>query len=293
MQRRMNIQSTSLIILLSVLTILLQFTIYYFFEAAFIIWGVSCLITIICCHLLLEMTNTYEVCFQYATLTIFVSLVINVICYYGKVQSFLPYSGTMLGIFIINWLIPVLHCSLRSVVDYGTKIDDFYDFYRNISILFFTFYIVIVLIATFSKNTFPWAYPINYDTFNLLPFGIISTLIEDYLYGNVTLSEIITYLFSHILAFIPYGYYITLALRRQTRLPRFFALLLFPFVIEVLQFYFNPAYCDIDDLIYALIGGLVGSFIFFLTNTISLAISGREFLMKDNDYRFANGKLHF
>jgi glycopeptide antibiotics resistance protein len=131
------------------------------------------------------------------------------------------------------------------------------------------------------------------DTSNFIPFGIITVQIEDYLYDYIPLSDIVTYLLSRILAFIPYGFYITLLLRRQSRLPRFFALLLLPFLIEVLQYIFIPARCDIGDLIYALIGGLLGTLLFYLMNVIFRAFSGKDFLAKENDYRFANSPLHF
>lgn len=293
MQRRMNIQATSLIILLSILTIILQFTVYYFIESTFLIWGVSSIIAILCCHMLLEMTTTYEACFQYALLTIFVSLVINAISYFGNVQTFLPFTSAMLGIVIVNWLIPLLHCCLRTLLDYGTKLEGFPEFYGCISILFIILYLAAILTGAFIKDAFPWAYPIRYETYNLLPFGIISSLIEDYLYGYVEMSTIIAYLLTRILAFVPYGFYTTLLLRRQPRLLRILSLFLFPFLIEAIQFYALRDLSDIDDLIFAFLGGTLGSVLFYLTNIIFLLISGREFLLKDTDYRFANSRLHF
>lgn len=293
MQKRMNNHSTSLIIVISILTIILQITIYYFFESTLLIWGGACLITIVCCHILLEATTTYEACFQYALLTIFVSLIINTICYFGHVQVFLPFSGAMLGITLINWIIPLLHCNLRALFDYGTKLEDFNSFYRDMSILFILMYISAILTGVFLKDAFSWAYPIRYKTYNLLPFGIISTLIEDYLYGYVPLSTIINYLLSRILPFLPYGFYITLLLRRQGRLKRLPALLILPILIEATQLYVHRELCDIDDIIYAFVGGILGSILFYIKNIIFILISGREFLLNDRDYRFSNSRHHY
>jgi glycopeptide antibiotics resistance protein len=61
----------------------------------------------------------------------------------------------------------------------------------------------------------------------------------------------------------------------------------------VLQYIFFPARCDIDDVIYGLLGGLLGSLGFFLLNLIFKAFSGKEFLAKDPAYRFSNSSLHF
>lgn len=293
MQRRTNIQISSAIIMLSILTILIQFAAYYCFEAFYVVWGISCLICVICCHILLEQSATYEACFNFSLLNLFISLIIIVICRYGKVETFLPYTGVMLGIAVINWLIPMLHCLLRYMLDYGTRIEGFNDFYRNISIIFLVFYFGIMIYGVFWKKAFPWAYPMDTVPDNLLPFNVIATLIEDYLYDNIPLSDIVAYLLSRILIFVPYGFFTGLLLRRQKRLPRFCALLVLPFLIEVLQYLIVPELCDIDDLIYAVIGGLIGSLSFFLMNVIFRAVSGKDFLSKDADYRFSGSLLHF
>lgn len=293
MQRRTNIQVSSLIMLLGILTVLVQFATYYFFEAYLIIWGISCLMSVVCCHILLEQTTSYEACFNYSIFTLFVSLIITIISYFGNVRVFMPYTTAMLGIVLLNWLIPMLHCYLRNMLDYGTKVDNFNAFYRNISITFAIFYFAILLYGSFAKDAFPWAYKEASETYNFMPFSIIATLIEDYLYDYIPLSDIITYLVTRIVAFIPYGFYIALLLRRQPRLSRFFAMLQLPLFLEILQYFFLPQFCDIDDLIYGLIGGLLGSLLFILSAAIFRAVSGKEFLSRENDYRFSGSSLYY
>jgi glycopeptide antibiotics resistance protein len=279
--------------LFGIVTTLVQFMTYYFFESYVVIWGISCLASVICCHLLLEQSTSYEACFHYSLMTVFVSLVITVVSYFGKVQTFLPFTYAMIGIIVINWLVPLFHCYLRNMLDYGTRIEGFPNFYRNISFLFLTFYAVLLLVGSFIRGIFPWAFPYESDAFNLLPFNMIATMIEDYLYDYVSLGEILTYLTARIVAFIPYGFYITLLLRRQSKLLRFLALLQLPFLIELLQYFFIPAYCDIDDLIYGLIGGLFGSIFFYLSNTLFRVISGKDFLSRDNDYRYSGSSMYY
>lgn len=293
MQRRTNIQVSSLIILLGILTVLVQFAIYYLFEAYLIIWGISGLTCVICCHILLEQTTSYEACFNYSLFNLFVSLIITIISYFGNVRTFMPYTSAMLGIVIINWLIPMLHCSLRNMLDYGTKVENFNSFYFNLSVVFAVFYVGVILYASFVKGAFPWAYPYGADTYNLMPINIIAAQIEDYLYGVVPLRDIVIYLLTRIVAFIPYGFYISLLLRRQPKVSRFFALLGLPLLLELLQYFFLPQYCDIDDLLYGLIGGLIGSLLFLLMSVIFRAVSGKEFLSKENDYRFSSSSLYY
>ncbi len=291
MQRRTNIQVSSLIILLSIITILIQFISYYFFAAFYIIWGITILISVICCILLTEQTSTYEACYHYSVLTLFISLVIIVMSYFSMDQTFLPYSGTMLGIAGINWLIPNLFCFLRNMLDYGTRFEDYPVFYRKDSILFFTIYIAVILYTAFVSGAVPFAYQGSLTTPNFMPFEAITIQIEDYLYGVTTLGSILTYLFCRILLFLPYGYQLTLFLRRKSRLPRFLSLLVFPLLLEIFQYIYIPSRFDIDDIIYALLGGILGSVFYYLGNLIFRAFTGRDFLSDENPY--SHSRIHF
>ncbi len=293
MQRRTSIQISTFITLLGILTVLIQFAAYYFINQFLIIWGISFLVSMICCHILLEQTTTYEACFNYSLFTLFVSLIINAVTYFGELQSFLPYTMPMLGIAVINWLIPMFHCYLRYMLDYGTKIEAFHGFYRNQSIVFAILYLAALLVGAFITDSFQWAYPLESGSRNFMPFGVLSTLIEDYLYDYIPLSDIVIYLVTRITIYIPYGFYITLLLRRQSRLARFLALLPLPALIEILQYFLVPRHCDIDDLIYAIIGGILGSVLFYLLGLIFRSVSGKEFLAKEHEYRYFNNSTFY
>ncbi|MDF2904813.1 MAG: putative rane protein [Herbinix sp.] len=293
MQRRTNIQVSSLIILLSIITILSQFVIYYFFAANYVIWGAAIVASLLCCHILLEQTSNYEACFNYSSLILFISFVIMLLSYFGKSQSLLPYTGTMLGIGIINWLIPCLYCFLRNMLDYSTRFEDYNMFYRNHSLLFFIIYLCVMIYGMFVEGAFPLAYQGTLETANIIPFEAITILIEDYLYGIIPLSDVLVYLLVRILIFLPYGFQLTLLLRRQSRLLRFIVLLLLPVIIEIFQYFIISYRSDIDDVIYAMIGGILGSILFYLCNLIFRAFTGKNFLAKDADYPFANSRIHF
>lgn len=293
MQRRTNIQVSSLIILLSIITILFQFVIYYFFAAFYVIWGIAILISLLCCHILLEQTSTYEVCFHYSSLVLFMSFLIMLLSYLGENQAFLPYSGIMLGIGIINWLIPCIYCFLRNMLDYGTRFEDYNIFYRNHSLLFFMIYAGILLYGMFVKGAFPILYQGALGSANMIPFEAITILIEDYLYDIIPLRDVLIYLLIRILIFLPYGFQITLLLRRQSRLIRFIMLILPPLVLELIQYIVISYRSDIDDVIYAIIGGVLGSILFYLCNLIFRAFTGKNFLAKETDYPFTNSRIHF
>jgi glycopeptide antibiotics resistance protein len=150
-----------------------------------------------------------------------------------------------------------------------------------------------MLYGMFVEGAFPIAYRGALASANIIPFEAITILIEDYLYGIIPLSDVLIYLFIRILIFLPYGFQITLLLRRQSRLSKFIALLLLPVILEIAQYFIVVSHCDIDDVIYAIIGGVLGSILFYLCNLIFRAFTGKNFLAKETDYPFANSRIHF
>jgi len=294
--RSVYIKVTSLTVFLSILTILLEFSAYYFFAAWYPILGISCLVSMLCCHILLQQSNTYESCFIYTFLTVFISLIVTVLTYFSANHtSFIIYSHLLNGITLVNWLIPSVHCFIRYMTGYGVRIQHYNTFYRNNSIIFIIFYLGIIAYGSFSKDAFPkiyravmWA-----DTVNFTPFLALAKQIEDYLYGIIPMRDIMIYLSSRILVFVPYGYYIALLTRKHSRLLKHLLFLLFPLLIEVLQYFFFISRSDIDDIIYGFLGCLLGSILFYLTNKIFRAISGRNFLERESFYGSFNRYLHF
>lgn len=293
MQRRSGTQISSFIISFSVITIILQFAAYYLFTSFYLICGIAGLISIVCCHILLEQTSTYEACFQYSFLTLFISLIILALTFLQGSSSLLPYNTSLAGIAIINWLFPFLYGYLRYMFDFGTKAEHFTVLYRNSNIVFCIFYLALIAYGSFATDAFPWAYRGIGDAFNVIPFHAITIQIEEYLYNLIPLTDIIVYLLVRILSFVPYGFFIAIILHRQGRVIKFFGLLLLPFVLEVLQYLIISPRSDIDDIIYALLGGFIGCLLFYLNNAVFRAITGRDFLVNDHDYRYANSSLHF
>jgi VanZ like family. len=193
----------------------------------------------------------------------------------------------MFGIVLINWLIPMLHCFIRSMTGYGTVTEDFTRFYWDSSIVFLVSYLAFILYSSFADTAFPRAYKTVSDSFNFTPFNVISEQIEDYLYGVIPLSDIVIYLTSRILLYAPYGFYISLAQNSRNRLVKSAFLLLLPFLLEALQFFIINERCDIDELLYGFIGGLIGNFLFFLVNAIYHVFSGKDFLSGDKSSHYS------
>ena len=295
MRRRSYIHVSSLIVVLSILTIIVEFTAYYFLSSIYPVLGISAVLLIVCSHILLEQSATYEIIFIYTLSNIFISTLITILTYYSADHSsFITYSTTFHGIILINWLIPTIHCFIRYMVGYSLRITNYPSYHLKNSIIFILCYLGLLIYINFAEGSFPSFYPavIWSESVNITPFLTLSLEIEDYLYGIIPLSYIFIYLASRILILIPYGYYITLITKNRSRVLRFILFLLLPAGIEVLQFFFYPSRSDIDDLIYGLIGGIIGSLFFYLISITFRNISGKDFLERESIYSSFNS-LHF
>jgi len=293
MRRRSNMETSSMIVLLTIISIVVQFAAYYFLALPYLILGISSAAVIVCIHILLEQSLSYEPCTAYTILLLFISSIITVLSYPKAESNIFPYTNTMLGIIAVNWAVPMLYCFIRNMFDYGNRIERFNSFYRNISLVFIVFYIVFLLYGSFSTGSIAALNRIRSYHQNFTPFWWIATLIEDYLNDMIPLSDILAYLFGRIMIFIPYGFYIILVFRYRSKLIRFISLLLLPLLIELIQYFIIPARCDVDDLIYAFIGGILGGLLYYLTNAIYRAFSNKDFLSKDSEYKYSSGSLHF
>lgn len=293
MRRRSPMEMSSMIVFLSIISIVVQFAAYYFFESPYLILGISCIIVMICTHILIEQSLTYEACSVYTILTLFISITITLLTWLGTEASIIPFTHTLFGIIAVNWLIPTTHCFIRNMFDSGSRIDKFHSFYRNVSIIFILFYISIILYASFEEKSLPWTFRIRSNHQNFTPFWWVATQIEDYINKMIPLSDILFYLMGRIFIYIPYGFYGALLLRNLPKFVRVIFLLLLPSLIELLQYFIIPVRCDIDDVIYAFIGGMIGTLWFYIINAIHRGISGKNFLEKGRDYRYSNNSLYF
>ena len=290
MHRRSHMELSSMIVFLSIISIFIQYTAYYFLDPAYLVLGIGGLIVVICTHVLLERSLTYESCFIYTLLILFISILITLLTYRG---DFLPTTNSLYGIIIINWFMPTLYCFVHSMLDGGSRHENFNSFYRNVSIIFVLIYLGILVYGNFYQDAFPWAYPMASKQLNFTPFWSIATQIEDYINDLIPLSDILTYLFVRTLTYVPYGYYIILILRKTPKLVKFIALLFLPSIIELIQYFQIPTRFDIDDVVYAFIGGIIGAGLFYLTNGIYRFISGRNFLSSESDYRYNSGSIYY
>lgn len=290
MHRSAN-HSATLIIILGILTIMIQFGFYYLLGPSLLTIGIAVLLVLLCSHIILEQSHNFESCFSYSLFNIFLCIIIILLSYMGN-NSILPYQPFLLLSVIFNWLVPLLYCIIRSLMDESEKYSNFNTFYRNISIVFLLIYIGVLIDILFLHNENYIIYDTDWQAINFIPFLTLTTLIDDYMAGNVSLQTIFWYAGHYILLFLPYGFYTMLVMRRISRLVRFISLLLFPVMIEVIQGIFLLGKADIDDVIMGFIGAILGAICYFILNKIYHVFTDEDFLYTRPNYSFYN-KLHW
>lgn len=291
--QRSPLHVVTLIILLSIISVAVQFSLYYFLGISVLTFVVSGILILICSHIFLEHTLSYESIFSYTLLNTLICIIIIGLSYFNEGSSFINYNSILLLFIILNLFLPVIYSTVRTLFDHGHKYIDFKSFYYNCSILSVILYIGIIVNFLFVTNKNYIIYYSDFQKINFVPFLTLATLIEDYIGGYMPISSIINYLLLGILIYIPYGFYISLFLRSQRRQLKFLCLFLLPIIIEGLQKVLSLGKCDMDDIILGVIGGILGVILYFLLNQSFRFVKDEDFLQERSRYSFYRNNLHF
>ncbi|MDF2801864.1 MAG: putative rane protein [Anaerocolumna sp.] len=284
---------TTFIILFSIVTVILQFTAYYFVDSFLLTLGISSILCLLCDRILLQLTNNYGACFSYSLLNVLLCSIILLLSYLGNTQGLFPFEEKLYFFLLINWLVPHLNSIFSDMADTSYRITGFKEFFRNSSIVFSLFYLLGVLIFLFLNNTDYFIIDANLSTINIIPFYTLATLIENHISDQGSLTYVRTYLLQGIIPYIPYGFYTILLLRHQTRLLRFVALILFPFAIEALQRLTLLGKADVEEVLLGLLGGFIGALIYHGLNTLHNYAKGRDFLTEQTRFHYYKDSYRF
>lgn len=290
---RSPIHVATLIILLSIISVTVQFILYFFLGISVLTFVISGILILICSHIFLELTLSYESIFNYTLLNTLVCIIIIGLSYFNDGTSFINYHSILLLFVILNLFLPIIYGTIRTLLDSGHKYINFKTFYYNCSFLCIILYIGIIINFLFINNADYIIYYNDFSKINFIPFLTLATLIEDYMDGFMSLSSIANYLLIGILIYIPYGYFISLFLSNQRKVIKFLCLFILPLGVEVLQLILLLGKCDMDDLILGVIGGIFGAFLYFLQNLIFRLVKDEDFLSHRSRYSFYRNDLHF
>lgn len=274
MRKKNLIQYATIIILMSIFTVLAQFTLLYFLPDDRTALCIEGAIVFLVSLILLLNSYHFEAVFIYMLLNVVLSSVIASFQFIEIRYFYYSVADYNLWTVIVNFVVPSVLCLLVSLFDRSSRFQAYASFVRNSCILFSLYYLATFLYLQLTPHT---------DTIwsgtsqNLIPFYTIAGYIEDYIYHVGDLKTIFLHLLAPVLLYIPFGFLMSLLLHHRQRFLRLLPILLLPFGVEVIQFLTHINNVNIDDSIYGLLGGLLGQLLFFLLNALFLGIKGREF----------------
>ena len=292
MQRNSSTHIMFLLVFYSILNIIIEFGLCYYFDSMVIILSLSILFVLFGSHNLLKRTKNYEVNFTYTLLLVFLSTVITILLNLNKESSFIPVNVTLYLIVAINWIIPCAYSIVRCLFDHRNRLSSFNAYYRNTNIIFGLVYTGAMAYLYFIKYMGPLATN-SLWSYNFIPFMSIATYIEQFIYQQRPLFDLLIYVLIHLGLWIPFGFYVALFLRRQGRLLKLLPLLIVPLLIEGTQYLLRVETTDIDNLLLAIIGGLLGQAIFYFINYIFLVVKDEEFLEESRTVLYSTRNTYY
>ncbi len=161
-------------------------------------------------------------------------------------------TGVLPDVWPVIIIITVISCSLR--IGYLIKNKADFCFYKELFTLVFILYVMCLFeVVTLQDN--------NYGLSNFIPFKEIFR----YQIGSRLFIKNIV---GNILLFLPYGYFTSYYLNNKKLWPTALLTIIVSFTIETVQLKIGRTF-DVDDIILNTCGGIIGGFIYSLSESVS------------------------
>lgn len=161
-------------------------------------------------------------------------------------------TGVLPDVWPVIIIITVISCSLR--IGYLIKNKADFCFYKELFTLVFILYVMCLFeVVTLQDN--------NYGLSNFIPFKEIFR----YQIGSRLFIKNIV---GNILLFLPYGYFASYYLDNKKLWPTALLTIIVSFTIETVQLKIGRTF-DVDDIILNTCGGIIGGFIYSLSESVS------------------------
>ena len=161
-------------------------------------------------------------------------------------------TGVLPDVWPVIIIITVISCSLRIGSLIKNKAD--FCFYKELFTLVFILYVMCLFeVVTLQDN--------NYGLSNFIPFKEIFR----YQIGSRLFIKNIV---GNILLFLPYGYFASYYLNNKKLWPTALLTIIVSFTIETVQLKIGRTF-DVDDIILNTCGGIIGGFIYSLSESVS------------------------
>ena len=285
-QKAINI--TVLSVIGSILSVILEFSVYHFTNSIFALTALTILTSLLLSHIFLETSLSYETGFIFSAITMILSTVVIAFTYYNKINGLLVYQNNIHLCIFFHWLVPMLYSIFRCLLDKGPRFAAFSSYFWKASIIFAVYHVSILIYHTIlDPITLPYAF--TTASYSFVPFFSTATHIEDHIYMGTGIGELIIYFCKLYVLFAPIGFYASLILRdydRKTALwVKSLLCLIIPLIFEVIS-YMQGTPLNIDAYLYHFFSIFFGILLLKIMDAIFIYITGCAFLYERNRYSF-------
>lgn len=260
------------IILISLLVSVLQFVLYYVTKGSWLgllLAGLGLLLGGIAVHFI---TGELEELFSYLLIPCVCSGGIGLLLPQLEGAILPPVTTVFVGC-MLAWLIPVIYACLFTWAEGSTALGQFAGFYRKAMVFFYVVYFG-VMICWFVV----WArIPEEKVVTQWIPFATFAAYIDGMIADTVSLERLLQFLAERIVLFLPYGFFIAMAGRKLHNLFRLLLVLALPMLVELLQYILKFNSFDADDVVFSVLGGLIGMLCFVIFNALFQKTTGKNF----------------
>lgn len=185
----------------------------------------------------------------------------------------LPNNGTVLIGCLLAWLIPVAYACLYTWAEGSIAMTQFAGFYQKAAVFFYLAYFGLLAYWFVFYSRIPE----ESVRLQLIPFATFAAYIDGIFSNEVPAVRLVQYLSERIVMFLPYGFFIAMVCRKLHSLFRLLLVLLFPVLVELLQYVLRFNSCNADDAVFSFLGALIGMLIFVVFNALFQKTSGKNF----------------
>lgn len=185
----------------------------------------------------------------------------------------LPQRNTVFIGCFLAWLLPVAYSCFVTWLEGSSVLPQFADFYKRAAIFFYLVYfgLLIYWFVAYSRI------PEEEISAQFIPFATFSAYLDGIISETVPLGHLLGFVVERIVVFLPYGFFVAMAGRKIHSLLRLGLVLVFPIIVEILQYILNFSTFDMDDVIFSFLGGLIGILSFVIFNALFQKTAGRNF----------------
>lgn len=279
-----SIKITTFIIICCLLTNVLLFGTYYFTDKLLPAICIGSVLLLFISHILLEKSFGYHACFVFTTINVTLAVMFTACVYFLADRTVFPFCPELLLLPLSYWIIPVIYCIIRDLLDRGPRYIGFAAFFRKSAFVFLFYYIVFLILTLL---IFPAdLYKFITDSKDYVPFYTFVSFLGSNSSNWESLYPVILHVIKYIICFIPLGFFLSMFLRHRSGVTRLFCLFLGALAPELLQLASGRGFFDLDDAVFAFLGCLIGYFIYSIINSIYYYVNGNEFLHDRSGYAF-------